>query len=439
MQSYQNFISQGIFRRDERQRVAMLEVQRVYDDLVAFKNGPHANTRRDVEMAPPNRLGIVPTHFLKKSMQKEIDRAAGISDYHPLSDVKGLYMYGGVGCGKTALMDILYNEAPMEKKMRVHFHQFMLDVHSTVHSIRKHKRTEEAVIDLFDEVAQRMASNAELLCFDELFVADIADAMIMKRLFHAFYKIGVCTVFTSNRVPEDLYKDGLNRESFLPFIRLLRDRCVIYNMDSSTDYRLSGTNAKTYLCPFTPENDAKFSEMIRTVTKGEMMQPAELRVFGRDVYIPLACNGICRFTFAELCGGELSVADYSVIAKTYHTIFLEHVPALGPDDSDVKRRFINLIDELYQHKVKLVVYAEVGQTLLETHVDRVGSIEGGGGGGAIAASRDAGFDTSLFRSGFNSVEGNFMMERTVSRLNEMNTQEYLESKHKGEEVGLDTY
>lgn len=427
MQSYNNFVSQGIFRPDERQRQAMQQVQRVYDDLVAYKSSPKSNIKRDVEIAPPNRLGITPSYFMNKMASKEAARAAGASEYHPLSDVKGLYLYGGVGCGKTALMDILYHEAPFEKKLRVHFHQFMLDVHSTVHSIKKQRRTQEAAIDLFDELAQRMVTNAELLCFDELFVADIADAMIMKRLFHAFYKIGVCTVFTSNRVPEDLYKDGLNRESFLPFIRLLRERCVIYNMDSDTDYRLSGTDAQTYLAPFSPENDAKFNKMLRTITKGERMEPKELRVFGRDVHVPQACGGICRFTFAELCGGEMSVADYSVIAKTYHTMFLEAVPSLGPSDSDVKRRFINLIDELYQHKVKLIIYAEVEIKQLESEVERY-SLAG-------TAPEDA--LNPVGSSG--ALEGNFQMERTTSRLNEMRTHEYLESAHKGQEVSLDTY
>eukprot|EP00388_Colpodella_angusta_P003931 GDKJ01013467.1.p1 GENE.GDKJ01013467.1~~GDKJ01013467.1.p1 ORF type:complete len:221 (-),score=11.03 GDKJ01013467.1:218-880(-) len=218
-----------------------------------------------------------------------------------------------------------------------------------------------------------------------------------------------------------------NRESFLPFIRLLKERCVVYNMDSDTDYRLSGTDAQTFLTPFSTENDEKFGKMLRAITKGDRLEPKELRVFGRDVHVPLACNGVCRFTFAELCGGELSVADYSVIAKTYHTIFLEAVPSLGPTDSDVKRRFINLIDELYQHKVKLIVYAEVDIKQLESHVDRYG-LEGRAPEDALNPVGSSG-----------ALEGNFQMERTMSRLNEMRTQEYLESAHKGQEVSLDTY
>jgi len=368
-QAYSKLIGSGGLRQDERQVIAMKQLDRVYDDLLAFKKGPKGSIKRDVAIAPPNHLGHTPFSFFQKAQAVETKKAKGASVLHPLSDVKGLYMYGGVGCGKTMMMDILYNEAPIEKKMRVHFHQFMLDVHSTMHSIRKNKRSDQAAIDPFDEVAQRMVTSAELLCFDELVIADISDAMIMRRLFDSFYRIGVCAVFTSNRQPDELYKGGINRESFLPFISLIKDRCVVYNLDSSVDYRLSGQPGETYLAPMTAENDRRFDETVRRLTKGERMIGRNLRVFGRDVRVPRSAGGVCQFTFAELCGSELSTADYSVIAKAFHTVLLEHVPAIGPNDSDVKRRFIALVDTLYQYKVKLVVYAEVAPQMLESTPD----------------------------------------------------------------------
>jgi protein AFG1 len=426
--AYSRMIGSGAIRHDERQVIAMKELDRVYNDLLAFKKSPKGAIKRDVAIAPPSHLGHTPFSFFQKAQKVEAKKAAGVSVMHPLSDVKGLYMYGGVGCGKTMMMDILYNEAPIEKKMRVHFHQFMLDVHSTMHSIRQKKRSDQAAIDPFDEVAQRMVTSAELLCFDELVIADISDAMIMRRLFDSFYRIGVCAVFTSNRRPDELYKGGLNRESFLPFISLIKDRCVVYNLDSTVDYRLSGQAGETYLAPMNSENDRRFDETIKKLTKGERMVPRTLRVFGRDVRVPRSAGGVCQFTFAELCGSELSTADYSVIAKAFHTMLLEHVPAIGPNDSDVKRRFIALVDTLYQHKVKLVVYAEVAPQMLES--TRGSTLLSGG-------LKDT-EQHSVFEIGqlVNEKEGSFQMERCVSRLVEMSSVEYLRAPHKEEEIGL---
>ena len=433
-ESYNNFCKLNIVKKDQRQVEALRHVEKVYTDLISFQKSAHSKKPRDVQLRPPNRLGMVPLHILRKQAREQLDRAAGGSNYHPLSHVKGLYLYGGVGCGKTMLMDILFNEAPIEKKQRVHFHQFMIDVHKTMHQQRLH-RTKEAQIDPFDEVAQKLVSNAELLCFDEIVVSDVSDAMILKRLFNSFYKIGVCVVFTSNRAPDELYKGGLNRESFMPFIRLITDRCVVHDMQSTTDYRLSGTDAKTYLAPINAENDAKYEKQLLALTGGMPMVERRLRVFGRDVIVPHSCKGVCEFTFAEVCGSEMSTADYSVIAKTFNTMLLKHVPALGGGDSDIKRRFLQLVDTLYQFKVKLVVYAEVAPELLESAAatNLLDDVRHETAGILAATTTEAEFGKII-----NADEGTFQMQRCISRLMEMRSQTYLEAEHAFEDVSLDT-
>jgi predicted ATPase len=262
-------------------------------------------------------------------------------------------------------------------------------------------------------------------------VSDVSDAMILKRLFNAFYKIGVCAVFTSNRHPDELYKGGLNRESFLPFVRLLKEQCVIHDMQSTVDYRLTNSDAKTYLCPLNDENEAKFDKMFLELTKAMPPQEVVLRVFGRDVVASRAVGGVCRFDFGELCRSEMSAADYEVLAKTFHTWFIEGVPQFPHQDSDIKRRFLTLIDILYERKCKVVVYAEVEPLLLEAPPPR---LEAGTG---VSQKERSLFEMEIGRL-IDEGEGSFQMQRCISRLTEMRSTEYLQSKHQGEEVALDT-
>ena len=405
----------------------MVHVQRVYDDVLAYYNSPTAKTPRSIAPAPPNRLGITPINILKRQYAATAKEVGGGDTFHPLSNVKGLYLYGGVGCGKTYLMDILFNELPTTKKRRVHFHQFMMEVHRSMHEVRQRGRTEEAQIDIIDEVAMRIVRDAEVLCFDEIVVADIGDAMIMRRLFIAFFKIGVVVFFTSNRHPDDLYKGGMNRDSFVPFIRMVKERCIVYDMQSDTDYRLSGKSANTYLCPVNSDTTAKFSQMFLDLTKGLAPQEVRLQVFGRDVVVPHAVGRVCKFSFADLCGQALSPADYTVIAKRFHTVFISNVPTFNVASSDNKRRFITLLDTFYQYKVKIVVLAEAEPHQLQRSVtdnEEMRLIQGS--------------HTTEFGQIINSEEESFQMQRTVSRLIEMQSVQYLQSKHHGEDVDLGT-
>ncbi len=405
----------------------MTHIERVYDDFVKYQHSSGAKTPRTIQPIPPKRLGITPISILKREEKLKAQEASGGDTFHPLSNVKGLYLYGGVGCGKTYMMDLLFKELPTQKKQRVHFHQFMMEVHRAMHEVRKLGRTADAQVDVVDEVAKRMITNVEVLCFDEVMVTDIADAMILRRLFNTFFRIGILVIFTSNRHPDDLYKGGLNRDSFVPFIRLIKERCRIHHIGSDTDYRLMGESAQTYFSPIDPANEQKFKQLFLDLTKGMPARPMALQVFGREVVVPKAVNNICWFTFAELCSGNTSPADFAVIAKRFDTIFLSHVPQFTVTSSDAKKRFIHLLDTLYQYNCKIIFLAQSPPKELELRVTD----------GTKEADKLAGNITE-FGQIIGSEEDSFQFQRTISRLQEMHSVQYLQKKHKGEHVGLDT-
>ena len=439
-EAYKSYVASGMIRHDANQEMAMGVIEGIYNDLLSYQSSPLSKKERRTEIVSPRRRGIEPAHVVLKRQWQRLEQAMAPEEsvHHPLSLVKGLYLHGGVGCGKTMLMDMFFNELPFPKKLRVHFHQFMLDVHRTMHQIRSNKRTAHADVDIFEECAQRMIANAEVLCFDEMAVSDVADAMILTRLFQAFYRIGCCALFTSNRAPDELYKGGLNRESFLPFIRMLHARCHVLHLPSHIDYRLSGTDAKTFLSPFTDANSAAFNKLFLEMCKGFPPKERVLRVFGRDVVVPRAVAGVCRFSFHELCASELSTADFEVIAKSFHTVFIEDVPQMPARDTDAKRRFLTLIDTLYEYKVKVIVYAEVEPALLEApHHHEQRALPPGEEHAALPRPEKSLFDMEIGPL-INDEEGSFQMKRCISRLQEMRSREYLEAEHKGQEVGLDT-
>lgn len=454
-EAYEILVKKGTFAFDENQHRALPIFDRLYDDLnlyvknVAEKKIPP----RQVELHPPKRLGIIPSFFLRKLQEKRVLRAlfsiSGEKEsaaFHPLSQVKGLYVWGGVGCGKTTLMDLLYDNAPSElKKHRIHFHQFMLDVQKTSHTIRflseeekkksenltgvpssDRRRSPDAEINIFDELAQRLIGNVELLCFDEVAVTDVADAMVLKRLFTAFYRVGIVVIFTSNRPPDSLYLRGLNRGGFLPFIDLIQKMNITYHMLSETDHRLSGSQSNTYFSPFSRENEAAFEKLYLDCCKGLPSNKKVLKVFGRDVTVNRACGNVCYFHFRDICGSELSGADYQIIAQNFHTIFVNGVPQFTYDASDVKNRFLIFIDFLYEYHCKLVVYAAVEPKLIQENNKSLPRISEGVKRDALAQLEDEFGNQLIDRS-----DSSFQMERCISRLIEMRSKEYLQSPHKG--------
>jgi cell division protein ZapE len=316
----------------------------------------------------------------------------------PQSKIKGLYICGDVGRGKTMLMDLFFEASLVLRKRRAHFHEFMLDVHERVHALRQRMKLGEYTgADPIELVAGDLAREAWLLCFDEFHVTDIADAMILGRLFAQLFARGVVLVATSNVEPAELYKDGLNRALFLPFIRMLEDTTEVVRLSSRTDFRLEKlAGMHVWYVPADAVADAALDRAWHRLTRGRTGETQELPLKGRSVRVPRAAMGVARFSFSDLCEQPLGAADYLRIAREYHTIILDHVPVMTFETRNAAKRFIILIDTLYDLNVKLIASAEA---------EPDGLYRG-----------DEGFEVLEFR-------------RTASRLVEMRSQDYLARPH----------
>jgi cell division protein ZapE len=311
---------------------------------------------------------------------------------------RGLYVHGEVGRGKTMLMDLFFDAAEASPKRRAHFHAFMADVHARLHAWRQARKTGEVTgEDPIAPVAAELAREASLLCFDEFSVRDIADAMILARLFSALFAAGVVMVATSNVAPDDLYKDGLNRALFLPFIALLKERSDIVELSARTDYRLEKlTRAPVYYTPLGPQADAALDAAFLALTGRPRGAPLRIELLGRFLDAPQAIDCVARFSFDELCRRPLGSADYLELAERFHTLVLDRIPRIGASERNEARRFIILIDALYDLRVKLVASA--------------------------AAEPDALFE------GSDGAEA-FEFARAASRLVEMRSTDYLALPH----------
>lgn len=312
--------------------------------------------------------------------------------------VEGLYLYGDVGRGKTMLMDLFFAASPVQRKRRVHFHEFMLDVHERIHAFRQAmKRGEHEGADPIELTAIELAKEAWLLCFDELHVTDIADAMILGRLFAQLMARGVVIVATSNVAPAELYRDGLNRALFVPFIQMLEEHMDVVRLAARVDFRLEKlAGIRVWYVPADAAADAALDGAWHQLTRGQKGQPQGLALKGRTVRVPRAAVGVARFSFADLCEEPLAAADYLRIAREYHTIILDHIPVMSFETRNAAKRFIILIDTLYDLNVKLIASAAAEAEALYRG--------------------DEGFEAQEFR-------------RTASRLIEMRSQDYLARPH----------
>jgi cell division protein ZapE len=272
---------------------------------------------------------------------------------------RGLYIWGDVGRGKTMLMDLFFETAQVEKKRRAHFHEFMADVQDRLVQARQAiKEGQLKESDPIAPVAAELADEALLLCFDEFHVNDIADAMILSRLFERLFERGVVMVATSNVPPQDLYKEGLNRPLFLPFVKLLQERCETINLAARTDYRLEKlTGTQMWHVPADREAQQQIDEVWRKLAGRERGAPLDLSYRGRTIHIPFAGNGAARFDFADLCHQPFGAADFVQIAHNFHTVVIEDIPVMSPAQRNEAKRFILLIDTLYDNAVKLVASA----------------------------------------------------------------------------------
>jgi cell division protein ZapE len=311
---------------------------------------------------------------------------------------RGVYLWGPVGRGKSMLMDLFFETAPVKAKRRTHFHVFMGEIHRLIGewrsgdaAARKARFGQHRGDDPIPPVADLVAEGARLLCFDEFQVTDIADAMILGRLFEALFAKGVTLVATSNRVPDALYKDGINRQLFLPFIAMLKDRLEVVSVAGAHDYRLDRLRAAgSWFSPHDPDNERSFLALWRDMLDDQPEVGETLEVLGRKVHLPHAAGGLVRASFASLCAVALGPNDYVAIADRFHTVFLQDVPKLTANRREEARRLVILIDALYEAHTRLVVLAE--------------------------AEPD-----QLYPAG----DGAFEFERTASRLQEMRSADWL--------------
>jgi len=306
---------------------------------------------------------------------------------------QGLYIFGGVGTGKSMLMDLFFEQAPVAQKRRVHFHAFMQEVQERLHAWRQKTKGDKA--DPLPDLAEELVQEFWLLCFDEFHVVNVADAMILGRLFESLFELGVVVVATSNWPPDRLYEGGLQRDQFLPFIELVKERLDVLMLDSGTDYRLALLkDISVYHGPLGKKASRKLDEAFARLTEGAEAQSETIERKGRKIPVSQAARGVARFDFAELCEEPLGPGDYLAIAKRYHTVILANVPKLSEKQRNEARRFMTLIDALYEHRVNLVISA--------------------------AAPPEG-----LYPSG----DGAFEFERTVSRLQEMRSGDYVALAH----------
>jgi cell division protein ZapE len=324
---------------------------------------------------------------------------------------RGLYLWGGVGRGKSMLMDLFFATAPVRQKRRVHFHEFMQDVHRRLDDWRKmtpearkaqgyDKGTDGQSDDPIPPVAKALACEACVLCFDEFHVTDVADAMILGRLFKALLDEGTVIVATSNRPPDDLYKDGLNRQLFLPVIAMLKERFDVLGLNGPTDYRLERMRGlDTWLSPVNEASTMALRRVFFRLTDRDVDNPQDVptgtvEVMGREIFVPKACKGVAVFSFKRLCEKPLGAADYLAIARSFHTLIIVAIPIMGASKRNEAKRFNTLIDVLYEQNVKLLASAEAPPE-------------------------------KLYVAG----DGAFEFERTVSRLLEMQSEDYLKRGH----------
>lgn len=352
---YEHALSQRGFVADESQLNAVNRLQQAYDEWVEYK-AQRANA------------------FMRFLRPPEIPR--------------GIYMWGGVGRGKSFLMDSFYSVVPLVRKTRVHFHEFMRSVHRELDELKM-------VVNPLDEVAKRIAKKYRLICFDEFHVIDIADAMILYNLFKALFENGVSFIITSNFHPDTLYPDGLHRDRMLPTIALLKEKLDIVNVDSGNDYRKRALEqVDAYYWPLNEKASEAMRVAFARIAETTDENPS-LKIEGRDVRALRRAGGVIWFDFATLCGGPRSQNDYLELASRFHTVFLSDVPVMSAGMASAVRRFIWLIDVLYDHKIKLVMSAEVAMDELYTD------------GAQIAE-----------------------FQRTVSRLIEMQSSEYMEAERR---------
>jgi cell division protein ZapE len=365
LEKYKRDLMRPDFIFDAAQEHAVLALQRLFDDLMLVRDKP------------------VNQGFWAKFKARSSGAAVPATDL-----VKGVYFWGGVGRGKTYLVDNFYDCLPFENKMRIHFHRFMYRVHQELKGLEQQKNPLKIV-------AKRFADEAKIICFDEFFVSDITDAMILGTLFEELFAHQVILVATSNIIPDELYRNGLQRNRFLPTIALINKNCEIINVDSGVDYRLRTLEqAEIYHCPLDSAAQANLDQYFQQLSCEPRNYHGAINIENRQISALAEADSVLMIDFVELCGGPRSQLDYMEISRIYHTVLLANVTQMGKDCDDMARRFIAMVDEFYERNVTLIISAEVEMTAL-----------------------------------YNSGRLVFEFRRCLSRLQEMQSHDYLAREH----------
>lgn len=440
LQEYDFRVQSGRLRDDEHQRTLVQSLQDLHDELLRYV--PPKVQQPTIESLQPPKKSFFGALFGSGGAAPAIKLA--IPDSLP----KGLYMYGDVGSGKTMLMDLFYDTLPpnIHAKTRIHFHNFMQDVHKELHKMKMAHGTD---VDAIPFVAASIAERATVLCFDEFQVTDVADAMILRRMMESLMAHGVVLVTTSNRHPKDLYKNGIQRESFIPCIHLLEDRLRVINLDSDTDYRkIARPPSGVYHHPLDATATRHADHWFRFLGDFAADPPhaATHTVWGREIHVPRASGRACRFTFAELMGRALGAADYLELVRNYDAFVVTDVPGMNVRTRDLARRFITFLDAAYESRAKLVLTTAVPLTQLFMSEDEVGRMldASASAGDAVARAAQAdgadvndamrslmddlgmNMETLKKSSMFTGDEEAFAFARALSRLTEMGSREWVE-------------
>lgn len=439
---YDNRVHAGRLRDDEHQRTLIQALQDLHDTLTHYH--PPRVIHPTIESLQPKKKGLFSSMFGGGTGSAGGGRT---KMQVPPSLPKGLYMYGDVGSGKTMLMDLFYETLPpnIKAKSRIHFHNFMQEVHKDLH---KMKMTHGNDIDAIPFVAASIAEGASVLCFDEFQCTDVADAMILRRLMESIMAHGTVLVTTSNRHPKDLYKNGIQRESFVPCINLLLENLRVLNLDSTTDYRkIPRPPSGVYHHPLDAAAKRHAEHWFRFLGDPENDPPhrATMHVWGREIVVPRASGKACWFTFDELMGRATGAADYLELVRGYETFIITGVPGMNLRSRDLARRFITFVDAVYEGRAKLVLTTAVPLTQLFMARDEIGEMlresakkgdptvaEVAHGGDVNDAMRnlmdDLGMNMTMMKSSsmFTGDEEAFAFARALSRLSEMGSQEWVE-------------